>query len=109
MPDTTNTLRDEVIALPSTPTEKRVAAIVTSLMNLEQVGVDDNFFLLGGHSLLGTQIIAQLAETFGVDLPLRSLFESPTVRLLSAEIERLILARVEAMSDEEVLHLLQQG
>jgi amino acid adenylation domain-containing protein len=109
MPDTTNTLRDEVIALPSTPTEKRVAAIVTSLMNLEQVGVDDNFFLLGGHSLLGTQIIAQLAETFGVDLSLRSLFESPTVRLLSAEIERLILARVEAMSDEEVLHLLQQG
>jgi amino acid adenylation domain-containing protein len=109
MPDTTNMLQDEVIALPSTPTEERLAAIVTSLMNLEQVGVDDNFFLLGGHSLLGTQIIAQIAETFRIDLPLRSLFNAPTVRLLSAEIERLILARVEAMSEEEVLQLLQQG
>lgn len=109
VPDVTNTLRDEVIAVPDTPTEKRVAAIVTSLMKLEQVGVDDNFFLLGGHSLLGTQIIAQVAEIFGVDLPLRSLFDAPTVRLLSAEIERLTLARIEAMSDEEVLQLLQQG
>jgi len=109
VPDATTTLRDEIIAVPDTPTEKRVAAIVTSLLELEQVGVDDNFFLLGGHSLLGTQIIAQVAETFGVDLPLRSLFDAPTVRLLSAEIERLILARVEAMSEEEVLQLLQQG
>jgi len=109
VPDATTTLRDEVIALPATPTEKRVAAIVTSLMNLEQVGVDDNFFLLGGHSLLGTQLIAQVAETFGVDIPLRSLFDAPAVRLLAAEIERLLLAKVETMSDEEALQLLQQG
>jgi len=108
-PDASNTLRDKVEVFPSTPTEMRVAAIVTNLMKLEQVGVDDNFFLLGGHSLLGTQIIAQVAETFGVDLPLRSLFDAPTVCLLAAEIERLVLARLEAMSDEEALQLLQQG
>jgi phosphopantetheine binding protein len=76
---------------------------------LEQVGIDDNFFMLGGHSLLGTQIIARVAETFGVDLSLRSLFDSPTIRLLSAEVERCILAKLEAMSDDEVLQLLQQG
>ncbi len=65
--------------------------------------------MLGGHSLLGTQIIARIADTFGVDLTLRTLFESPTVRELAAEVERLVLARVELMSDEEVLRLLEQG
>jgi len=108
-PDAANALRDEAFAAPATPTEERVAVIASNLLQLEQVGRDDNFFMLGGHSLLGTQIIARVAETFGVDLHLRTLFEAPTVRLLSAEIERLILARVEEMSDEEVLQLLQQG
>jgi amino acid adenylation domain-containing protein len=108
-PDATNTLRDEAIAAPGTPTEERVAAIVTNLLKLEQVGIDDNFFMLGGHSLLGTQIIAQVAETFGVNLSLRSLFDAPTIRLLSAEVERHILAKLEAMSDDEALLLLGQG
>lgn len=108
-PDASNTLRDEAIAAPGTPTEERVAAIVTTLLKLEQVGIDDNFFMLGGHSLLGTQIIAQVAETFGVDLSLRSLFDAPTIRLLSAEVERRILAKLEAMSDDEARLLLGQG
>jgi acyl carrier protein len=108
-PDATTMLRDEAMAAPGTPTEERVAAIVSNLLQLEQVGIDDNFFMLGGHSLLGTQIIARVAETFGVNLQLRALFDAPTVRLLSAEIERLILVRVEEMSDEEALQLLQQG
>ena len=108
-PDATNMVRDEATAVPSTPTEVRLAGIVTSLLKLDEVGIDDNFFLLGGHSLLGTQIIARVAGTFGVDLPLRTLFDTPTVRQLSAEIEYLILAKVEAMSDQEVLRLLAQG
>lgn len=105
-PDVANTIQEESITAPSTPTEEHVAGIVTALLQLEQVGIDDNFFMLGGHSLLGTQIIARVAETFGIELPLRSLFEVPTVRLLAAEIERLIVARIEAMSDEEALRLL---
>ncbi len=105
-PDVANTIQEEIITAPSTPTEEHVAGIVTALLQLEQVGIDDNFFMLGGHSLLGTQIIARVAETFGIELPLRSLFEVPTVRLLAAEIERLIVARIEAMSDEEALRLL---
>jgi len=108
-PDAANTLRDEAIAAPGTPTEKRVSAIVTNLLKLDQVGIDDNFFMLGGHSLLGTQIIAQVAETCGVDLSLRSLFDAPTIRMLSAEVERRILAKLEAMSDEEAQFLLGQG
>jgi amino acid adenylation domain-containing protein len=108
VPDATNTLRDEIFAAPSTPTEKRLAEIVAPLLGLEQVGIDDNFFLLGGSSLLGTQVITQVAETFGIDLSLRALFDLPTVRELAAEIERRIFARVEALSDEEVLRLLHQ-
>ncbi len=106
-PDTANTLRDGVMVAPSTLTELRLAEIVTSLLGIEQIGVDDNFFLLGGSSLMGTQVITRVAEVFGVELGLLALFDAPTVRQLSAEIEELIFARLEAMSDEEVLRLLQ--
>lgn len=108
-PDTTNMVRDEAIVAPSTPTEKWLVGIVAPLLELEQIGIDDNIFLLGGNSLMGTQIIARVDDTFGVDLSLRSLFEAPTVRQLSAEIERLIFAKLEAMSDNEVQRLLEQG
>ncbi|HEY6406897.1 MAG TPA: non-ribosomal peptide synthetase, partial [Ktedonobacteraceae bacterium] len=107
-PDGTNTLRDEVVAAPSTPIEERLVDILLPLLGLEQVGIDDNFFLLGGHSLLGTQLIARIADAFGVSLSLRSLFNAPTVRQLSAEIERLIWAKVDAMSEDEAHRLLEQ-
>lgn len=109
VPDQANTLRDGVSAAPSTPTEERVAGIVASLLQVQEVGMDDNFFMLGGHSLLGAQLIVSIAKIFGVDLSLRALFDAPTVRRLSAEIEGLVLARVQAMSDDEVLRLLEQA
>ena len=107
-PDVMNTLREGPMAAPSTPLEKQLAAMVAPLLGLEQVGIDDNFFMIGGHSLLGAQVIMQVGETFGVDLSLRTLFEAPTIRQLSAEIERLIIARLETMSDEEARRLLEQ-
>lgn len=106
-PDATNTLRDAAIAAPSTPTEERLASIVVSLLGLDQLGVDDNFFLLGADSMMGTQLIARVAETFGIGLPLRTLFEMPTVRQLATEIERLIVAEVEAMDENEAMRLLE--
>jgi amino acid adenylation domain-containing protein len=87
---------------PRTPIEEGLATIVATLMGLDQVSIYDNFFLLGGHSLLGAQIIARVHEAFGVDLPLHSLFNTPTVAQLAAEIEGLILAMVVAMDDDEV-------
>ena len=108
-PNPTNTLRDEDFSLPETPTEIRVANIVSTLLHLETVGTDDNFFMLGGHSLLGTQIITQIAVIFAIELPLRILFEAPTIRLLAAEIEQHIIARFESMNEEEVLHLLSEN
>lgn len=105
-PDAENTLRDEEFIAPRTPMEKRLAVMLSSLLGLEQVGVTDNFFVLGGHSLLGTQLISQIRGAFGVELALRTLFDAPTIEQLSLEIERLVLARVEAMSEDEVLRLL---
>jgi amino acid adenylation domain-containing protein len=107
-PSSANTLRDNIFALPNTPIEEQLVAMVAALLGLEQVGVDENFFMLGGHSLLGTQIIARVADTFGVDLSLRILFEASTIRHLAKKIEQLVYARVETMSDDEVLQLLEQ-
>jgi acyl carrier protein len=105
-PSPANTLRDTTFAAPRTPIEERIAAILSSLLDLGQVSVDDNFFLLGGHSLLGTQLIARVRDAFGVELGLRTLFDAPTVSGLSAEVESLLVAKIEAMSEEEAQHLL---
>lgn len=104
--DLENTLGNDAFTAPRTPIEKRLAVIVCSLLELEQVSVNDNFFLLGGHSLLGTQLIGQVRGTFGVELALRTLFDSPTIEQLAFETERLVVARVEAMSEDEVAMLL---
>jgi amino acid adenylation domain-containing protein len=92
-PDAANTLRDADAVAPRSEVEAEVAQILAGLLGLESVGMDDNFFLLGGHSLLGTQLIMRLREAFGVDLALRTLFDAPTVAELAAEIERARLER----------------
>ncbi len=100
-PADTNTLQDEYVA-PRTALEEKVTGIIANLLGLPRVGVNENFFLLGGHSLLGTQLIARVRNTFGVDLPLRSIFDSPAPAQLAMEIERLVIARVDSMSEEDV-------
>jgi len=88
-PNTANTLLHDVSELPCTPIERCTAKIVASLLDLEEIDRDDNFFLLGGHSMLGAQLIDRLGKAFRVEIDLRSLFDAPTVAALSAEIERL--------------------
>jgi amino acid adenylation domain-containing protein len=73
---------------PRTPVEEIVAKVFAEMLKLPQVGMDDSFFQLGGHSLSGSQAISRLRQTFQVDLPLRLLFEAPTAAGLAAEIER---------------------
>jgi len=72
-PEQAETLRDPEFEAPRNPVERRLADLVAALLGVARVGVGDNFFLLGGHSLLGTQLIARLRDAFGVDLPLRVL------------------------------------
>jgi amino acid adenylation domain-containing protein len=105
-PGPDNILRDHAFVAPRTPIEERVASILASLLGLPQVSVEDNFFLLGGHSLLGTQLIARVRDEFQIELSLRSLFEAPTAEKLSARVEDLLVARVEDMSEEEAQRLL---
>jgi amino acid adenylation domain-containing protein len=89
-PNCANTLRDAASTeSPLTELEQRVAAIAAALLNRETLGAHDNFFLLGGHSLLGAQLIVRLRDAFGVEIPLRRLFASPTVTGLAEEIKRL--------------------
>jgi acyl carrier protein len=74
---------------PRNREEEQLAEIAARLLNLERVGVEDSFFELGGHSLLATQFVSRVREAFQVDLPLRLLFEKPTVGELALEIPRL--------------------
>ncbi|ACB52418.1 peptide synthetase [Crocosphaera subtropica ATCC 51142] len=72
---------------PKTATEEILAGIWANILNLNQVSVEDNFFELGGHSLLATRVMSQVRQVFERELPLRILFEKPTIRSLSNAID----------------------
>ncbi|AFZ36195.1 amino acid adenylation domain protein [Stanieria cyanosphaera PCC 7437] len=72
---------------PQTETEKTIAAIWQEVLNQTQISLDDNFFELGGHSLLATQVISRLREQYQQEIPLRSLFEEPTVAQLASYLD----------------------
>jgi acyl carrier protein len=78
----------EAFVAPRTPIEELLAGIWTSILNVESVGIHDNFFALGGHSLLAVQVVSRLREVFKVDVPLRALFDSPTVAGLARHVEK---------------------
>ena len=114
---------DEAFLSPSNEIEEILAEIWSELLDFEQVSVDDNFFDLGGHSLLGTQLISRIRNAFRIELPLRRLFESPTIAGLAQAVEEMqgtsasepqvIRAapaplEVESMSDEEVDRALRE-
>jgi amino acid adenylation domain-containing protein len=64
---------------PSSPAQELLAGIWAQVLGLDQVGVHDNFFDLGGHSLLATQVVSRIREVFGVELPLATIFDQPTI------------------------------
>ena len=105
-PDESNTWREDLYTAPRTEMEKTVAGMLERLLNLEHVDVEENFFSLGGHSLLGAQLIARLRDTFGIEMPLRLIFEAPTVADLATEIEALLVAKLKGMSEKEVQQIL---
>jgi amino acid adenylation domain-containing protein len=93
---------------PRTPVQQALAGIWAQLLQLDQVGLHDNFFELGGHSLLATQVTVRIRSSLAIDMPMRFLFEFPTIEQLAAEIENLRNARLleEMDRDNEMDDLL---
>lgn len=108
VPTDENIIRDETFVSPRTPTEERIASIVATLLGLDRIGVNDNFFLLGGNSLLATQVIARLRDAFDVEVSLLTVFDHPTVVGIAGEVEQLIFAKVETLTEDEVHRLVAE-
>jgi amino acid adenylation domain-containing protein len=84
------------------PQQRTVAGIWASSLGVPDVGLNANFFDVGGHSLLATKVISRVRSAFEVNLPLRALFDNPTVAGLTRAVEEALAAEIDAMSDDEV-------
>ncbi len=79
--------------VPRNPIEELVAAIWCDVLGLQQVDIDSDFFKLGGHSLIATQMVSRLRAVLGVEIPLRTVFESPTLATLAPRVEQALRKR----------------
>jgi len=86
-PDHSSPVRDNVFADPRTPVEVLLGNIWAEVLKLDKVGIHDNFFQLGGHSLLAMQVISRIRNSFSVEVPLRDVFECPTIALLAQRVQ----------------------
>jgi acyl carrier protein len=107
---------------PRTPTEEALVQVWADVLKLDQIGVEEDFFDLGGHSLLGTQVISRVRDIFKIRIELRALFEAPTISEFAAKVvvlqqeketEQLdrmaaLRAKVQQMSDDEVESTLRR-
>jgi len=111
---------DTPFVMPTTLIEKQLARIWGQVLNLDQVGLHDNFFDLGGHSLAATRVVAEVIKQFQLDLPLHSLFQAPTLarmtlvimehqaKKLDENVLEHILADLEALSEDEARRALRK-
>ncbi|HEX5887024.1 MAG TPA: amino acid adenylation domain-containing protein [Pyrinomonadaceae bacterium] len=107
VPDSSRPELRRPFAAPENPTQARLVELWMNVLALDQVGIHDDFFELGGDSILATRLVARISRTFGVDLPLRELFWKPAVFDLAPVIEELVIEQLETLSEEEAEQLLQ--
>jgi acyl carrier protein len=93
----------------SNEVEDALLLIVRELLHNDQISPDDDFFLAGGHSMLGTELVIRARRAFGVKVSVHDLFEAGTVARLAAQIEELILEDIDSLSDEEVTRAYGEG
>jgi amino acid adenylation domain-containing protein len=108
-PTLENTLNDSSFGAPQSEIEQWLASLLASLLGVAHVGREDNFFNLGGHSLLGAQLIAKVHQRFAVVLSLRNLFDHPTIAGISSQVEGLIYSKLHALTDEEARRILKSS
>src|ERR1051326_3528195 len=87
---------------PRNPAEEKLVLIWEKVLGVTSVGVEDNFFERGGHSLLATQLISRIRDEFQIDLPLRSVFASPTPAEMALVIEAAIIDELEGITEEDI-------
>jgi amino acid adenylation domain-containing protein len=108
VPDQSRSSIEEEYVAATSPVEEVIAAILCELLHVETVGVHDNFFELGGHSLLAMQVVARIHKALRVNIPLRHLFDTPTVAGLAELIERQMLS-TENASAPPLVHVPRSG
>ncbi len=91
---------DRAFCAPNTATEEVVASIWTSVLEMERISADDNFFALGGHSLAAIRVVYRLQEFLGIDLEARTLFAAQTLSELALEVEAKLLERLAALGED---------
>ena len=99
-------LLDNPYVAPQTEMQRTLATLWAQALGLDQVGVDDDFFDLGGNSLVAVQLGARIRRVFEVEMPLAALFEQPTVQTLAGMVEKALVARLETMSDADAQRML---
>jgi acyl carrier protein len=98
---------EECYVSPRTPIEELIAGTLAEVLGVERVGIYDDFFALGGHSLLAMQLVSRLSHAFPIQIPLRSLFEAPTVARLAEVIEMRLIEKITTFSKDEIQQLSQ--
>ena len=101
----TSHVSDDNFVAPRTGLEEELANLWAEILKVERVGINDNFFDLGGHSLLATQVISRVQVAFNVELPLRAIFENPTVSGLGMT---LVQAQADQAGEAELLRVLEE-
>jgi acyl-coenzyme A synthetase/AMP-(fatty) acid ligase len=102
LPEIEQVLREREYEAPRTAVEEVLCDIWSEVLQVERVGVTESFFELGGHSLLATQLMSRVRDAFQIELPLRTLFEKPTVAELALKVEEALIQEIENLSDDEV-------
>jgi len=105
VPDKNVVERDGIYVAPSTPLEEEVARIFCEVLRIDDVGIYDDFFALGGHSLLVIQVISRVNNAFQIELPIRAMFDGPTVSSLA---EAIVESQAGQLDDDVLSQMLAE-